>query len=178
MPSGQRPTFCDNLTVWTKNPASSSVVRLRPNSTTGPWNFPDSSISTATLAPWENPTTTSQRCAVANSPATRASPGTDTSSVKGAPAIPGNVVATRRTPDNAGSAITRSKERAALAPPGSRRTDRSASSGPAINNSQASRMVLLLPPRGAAAATPDGRTALDQRPSGFHDEQARDASRP
>jgi hypothetical protein len=43
----------------------------------------------------------------------------------------------------------RSKERAALAPPGRRRTDRSASSGPAINNSQASRIAFSprRPPR-------------------------------
>ena len=63
------------------------------------------------------------------------------SPVSGAPAMPGRVVATRRTPDSAGSAITRSKERAALAPPGRRRTDRSASFGPEINNSQASLMA-------------------------------------
>ena len=35
--------------------------------------------------------------------------------------MPGKVVATKRTPDNAGSAITRSNDRAALAPPGNAR---------------------------------------------------------
>jgi hypothetical protein len=58
--------------------------------------------------------------------------------------MPGSVVATRRTPDSAGSAITRSNDRAALAPPGNNRTDRSASSGPTINRSQAS--LIATPP--------------------------------
>ena len=54
--------------------------------------------------------------------------------------MPGSVVATMRTPDSAGSAITRSNDRAAFAPPGKSRTDRSASDGPTINRSQASLM--------------------------------------
>ena len=58
----------------------------------------------------------------------------DTSSDTGAPAIPGSVVATKRTPESPGSAITRLNERAALAPPGRSRTDRSASGGPAVKS--------------------------------------------
>src|SRR3954452_20600345 len=65
----------------------------------------------------------------------------DTSSDSGAPAMPGSVVATKRTPDSAGSAITRLNERAALAPPGRSRTDRSAASGPKVTSSQASLMA-------------------------------------
>ena len=93
--------------------------------------------------------------------------------------MPGSVVATKRTPDSAGSAITRSNERAALAPPGRSRTDRSASGGPAINSSQGSLMaasvtigpwLLLLQGRARRspleglnhdeAVTPCGRIAL------------------
>ena len=138
---GQLPTFCDARTTPRKNAASSSVVKLMPSSTTGPWKCPDSTMSRATVAPWENPTTTSHPCSLASSPARRDRAGMDTSSDTGAPAMPGSVVATKRTPESTGSAITRLNERAALAPPGRSRTDRSASGGPAVSSSQASLMA-------------------------------------
>jgi hypothetical protein len=123
MAAGHRPTFCDARITPRKNLASSGVVGLIPSNTTGPWNCPDSTISRATVAPSEKPTTTSQSCSLASSPARRASAGTDTSPDAGAPALPGSVVATKRTPESAGSGITRLNDRAALAPPGSSRTD-------------------------------------------------------
>ena len=158
MPSGQRPTFCDSLTVMAKE--AGLVLGRQADAQQHDWpaETPGQKHLQSNGGPVGEPNDQSQRCAVAISPAARASPGTDTSSVRGAPAIPGRVVATRRTPDNAGSAITRSKERAALAPPGRRRTDRSdILQVPAINNSQASRMDL-----------PALRRTLDARlPIGF-----------
>ena len=37
MAIGQLPSFCDARTAARKNPGSTSVVRLMPSSTTGPW---------------------------------------------------------------------------------------------------------------------------------------------
>ena len=107
-PIGQAPTFWESLTMPWKSLGSTSADRLMPSSTTGPWNSPDRSISSATVEPWEKPTTTSALCSLANWPALLARPGMVTSSVSGAPAMPGKVAATQRTPASASSAITRS----------------------------------------------------------------------
>jgi hypothetical protein len=50
--------------------------------------------------------------------------------------MPGRVVATKRRAETVGSAITRLNDRAAMAPPGTSRTDRAASGGPAVRISQ------------------------------------------
>ena len=64
---GHLPTFCDARTTARKNNASSAVVKLMPRSTTGPRKCPDSTMSRATVAPWEKPTTTSHRCSLVSS---------------------------------------------------------------------------------------------------------------
>ena len=130
-----------------------------PRSTTGPLNVPDSTISSATVAPCEKPTTTSHAWSFARSAATRARAGTDTSGVSGAPAMPGSVVANRRTPDRAGSAATSSKDRAAIAPPGSSSTDRAASAGPKARISQDSLMDTSNTP-GSMSTTVPGRVSM------------------
>ena len=137
---GQPPTLCEVRTTPRKNAASSSVVKLMPSSTTGPWKCPDSTMSRATVAPWRTPPPLAP-VFFSEFSARRDRAGMDTSVVTGAPAMPGSVVATKRTPESTGSAITRLNERAALAPPGRSRTDRCASAGPAIKSSQASLMA-------------------------------------
>ena len=104
---------------------------------------------------------------VASSPARRDKARMDTSSDTGAPAMPGSVVATKRTPESPGSAITRLNERAALAPPGRSRTDRSASGGPAVRSSHDPLMDTSQPAVSAhrryGAALPAGKVGSPRR---------------
>src|SRR6516225_4072140 len=127
------------LPLWIrrrKNADSSLEDRLMPSNTTGPVKVPETTISYATDAPLLYPTTTSALTRFASSDVTRAQFSMLASSRGGAPALPGRVAATNRTPSRTASPMTSAYEPALHMPPGSSRTVHSASRGPVSRSSQ------------------------------------------